>query len=240
MAFTPGQQLSAVYGETVLLIGAAQTGQLVQADVTGSANNYNVIGNLGCLRIPPIAALTATPMAGNPPLTVNFTGAASSTPNPCTTIASYTLDFGDGSAPVTQASPAFSHTYNNVGDYAARLTVTDSAGQVSDPRAPLVWSVDHRPPVARSPLVRSRLRKYLGEFSNGCAKRHTVGMALAHDDEHAHDHDHDHDRPHEHAHDLGVIAEQDRRLHRIPPTMRHHNIVNSLEQRASGDSSEAD
>lgn len=133
VAFTPGQQLSAVYGETVLLVGAAQTGQLVQADVTASTNNYNVIGNLGCLQIPPIAALTANPMAGTPPLTVNFSAAASSDPNPCSTIVSYTLDFGDGSAPVTQSSPSFTHIYNNFGDYPARLTVTDSFGQKSIP-----------------------------------------------------------------------------------------------------------
>ena len=131
VAFTPGQQLTGVYGETVLLVGVAQTGQLVQTDVTSTTGNYKVIGNLGCLQIPPIAALSATPMTGNAPLTVNFSAAASSDPNPCTTIASYTLDFGDGSQPVTQSSPLFMHTYNNAGDYPARLTVTDSAGQSS-------------------------------------------------------------------------------------------------------------
>jgi PKD repeat protein len=133
VAFTPGQQLTNVYGETVLLAGAAQTGEPVQADVTASTATYNIIGNLGCLQIPPVAALTATPMSGNPPLTVNFSAAASTDPNPCTSIASYTLDFGDGSAPVTHSSPSFQHTYNKFGDYPARLTVTDSAGQSSIP-----------------------------------------------------------------------------------------------------------
>jgi PKD repeat protein len=131
VAFTPGNQLTSVYGETVLLVGAAQTGQLVQADVTSNTTNYKITGNLGCLQIPPIAALTATPMTGNAPLMVNFSGAASTDPNPCTTIVSYTMNFGDGSAPVTQSSPLFTHTYNNFGDYPARLTVTDSQGQKS-------------------------------------------------------------------------------------------------------------
>jgi PKD repeat protein len=87
-------------------------------------------------------------MSGTPPLSVDFSGAASSDANPCTTIASYTLDFGDGSTPVTRTvaqfganASQFTHTYNNAGDYPARLTVTDSAGQISD-KAQVVVSVN--------------------------------------------------------------------------------------------------
>src|SRR5205814_5230413 len=49
----------------------------------------------------------------------------------CGTINSYTLDFGDGTTPVTQSSPSFNHTYNAPGDYPARLTVSDTAGHAS-------------------------------------------------------------------------------------------------------------
>jgi len=100
---------------------------------------YTTKGNLACLDVRPTAVLTASPMSGPPALLVNFSGAASSDANPCTTITSYTLDFGDGSAPVTRTiaqfggnASQFTHTYNNTGDYPARLTVTDSAGQTSN------------------------------------------------------------------------------------------------------------
>jgi hypothetical protein len=45
----------------------------------------------------------------------------------CGTIVSYTLDFGDGSAPVTNNTGMFSHTYAD-GDFTAKLGVTDSLG----------------------------------------------------------------------------------------------------------------
>jgi len=95
--------------------------------------------------LPPIPLMTATPMSGTAPLTVNFDASASHDPDtapPPDTIASYTLDFGDGSAPVTQASPLFSHTYNGNGDFPARLTVTDSRGKPSLNDFQLVISVD--------------------------------------------------------------------------------------------------
>jgi len=139
VAFTKGTVLTGVKGQTVLLVGAAQTGQLVEADTTGADKDYTTVGNLSCLDVRPTAVVTANPMSGNAPLSVTFSGAASSTANPCTTIAAYTLDFGDGSAPVTRTvaqfganASQFSHTYHNTGDYAARLTVADSAGQASD------------------------------------------------------------------------------------------------------------
>jgi len=65
-------------------------------------------------------------------LTVNFTGAGSTDPDPGDSIASYTFNFGDGSPAVTQSSPTISHTYNKEpGQYTASLTVTDSHGLAS-------------------------------------------------------------------------------------------------------------
>jgi PKD repeat protein len=76
-------------------------------------------------------------------LNVNFDGSASFEPfGACGTINSYTLDFGDGSPPVTQSSPLFSHTYNNVGFYPARLTVSNTLGQASVNQAQVVISVE--------------------------------------------------------------------------------------------------
>src|SRR5262249_26187008 len=41
-------------------------------------------------------------------------------------IASYTFDFGDGTAPVTQPAPTATHQYAQPGTYALQVTVTDS------------------------------------------------------------------------------------------------------------------
>ena len=143
-----GTTLTAVQGETVLLVGAVGTGQLVTTDSTGNDKNYTTIGNLGCVATPPIAVLTGSPLSGPPGTTVNFSGAASTDPNPCTTIASYTMNFGDGTSETRTVAqhgaanaPLFSHTYNQPGFYSATLTVTDSAGQVSTNPAQLVIEI---------------------------------------------------------------------------------------------------
>src|SRR5205814_3113381 len=76
---------------------------------------------------PPTAVLTANPTSGSPPLTVNFDGSRSYDPDPGDSIVNYTFKFGDG-AQTTGNTSTVSHTYNNVGTYAATLTVTDSHG----------------------------------------------------------------------------------------------------------------
>jgi PKD repeat protein len=123
------------------IAGLTQLGTQSVDTTTGPAA-YTTAGNLACSTQLPVAVLTASPLSGRAPLAVNFNATQSHTGNACATIASYTLDFGDGSAPVTQASPQFSHIYNSAGFYAARLTVTDTAGQVSDNLAQIVITVD--------------------------------------------------------------------------------------------------
>jgi hypothetical protein len=131
--WVPGLQITNIQGKTFQRAGGIITGVKVNKAATTGDGTYTTKGNLACLDVRPQAVLLANPQAGSAPLTVNFDASTSTDANPCTSIASYTMDFGDGTAPVTQTSPAFSHTYNNGGDYAARLTVTDSAGQLSDP-----------------------------------------------------------------------------------------------------------
>jgi hypothetical protein len=134
-----GTKLKHVRGTTVLLAGVflevVQTTGVFPETATGCPTclDYTRIGNVaGCNTAIPLAVLTASPLTGNASLNVNFDGSASNEPfGACGTINSYTLDFGDGSAPVTQASALFSHTYTTPGDYAARLTVHDTAGHVS-------------------------------------------------------------------------------------------------------------
>jgi cytochrome c len=79
----------------------------------------------------PTAVLSATPTSGNAPLTVNFSGSGSYDPDAGDSVASYTFDFGDGSAVVTQAAPTISHIYNTANSYIAYLRVADSHGLAS-------------------------------------------------------------------------------------------------------------
>ena len=131
--WVPGLNITNIQGKTFQRAGGIITGVKVNKASTTGDGTFTTKGNLACLDVRPQAVLTATPQSGPTPFTTNFDASLSTDANPCTTIVSYTLDFGDGTAPVTQSSPTFSHTYNNVGDYPARLIVTDSAGQKSDP-----------------------------------------------------------------------------------------------------------
>ena len=137
-SFGPGTVLATVKADTQLLVGAAGTGLLEPIDSSGSAS-YTVKGNLFCApNNPPMAVLTATPTSGKAPLAVAFDGSKSTDPDTgLDTVASYTFNFGDGSAAVTQAGPSVSHTYAKAGTYAATLTVKDSRGMSSTNAAKL-------------------------------------------------------------------------------------------------------
>jgi hypothetical protein len=80
-------------------------------------------------------------IGGPAQLLVDFSGSTSADPDAEDTIAEYTFDFGDGTAPVTQASPAISHTYTDPGFYQATLTVKDSRGKASANAAGVVIQV---------------------------------------------------------------------------------------------------
>jgi PKD repeat protein len=71
---------------------------------------------------PPTVVARATPDAGAPPLTVEFTGSDSSDPDDDEL--TFDWDFGDGSGHSSEADPV--HLYEELGEYTARLTVTDS------------------------------------------------------------------------------------------------------------------
>ncbi len=75
----------------------------------------------------PIAIVSATPISGEAPLTVSFTG--SGTAFGGATITNYAWDFNnDGVTDSNKASD--SHTYNTPGNYKATLTVVDSNNKV--------------------------------------------------------------------------------------------------------------
>jgi PKD repeat protein len=78
----------------------------------------------------PSAALVATPLSGDAPLTVSL-DASSSTDIDGDAIQSYTFNFGDGTPNITQASPQVSHVYTSAGNFTASVTATDPNGAAS-------------------------------------------------------------------------------------------------------------
>ena len=79
----------------------------------------------GCLQSGPQAQFTATPSSGYPPLSIEFSAAASFSPSG--EIISYAWAFGDGE---TATGIEASHTYLERGVYSVTLTVTDSEGNL--------------------------------------------------------------------------------------------------------------
>jgi PKD repeat protein len=124
-------------------------------DGLGYTGSYTVDNNQVCRpNAPPVAVLTASPLSGQAPLTVHFDGSGSFDPDtapPADTITNYHFDFGDGSA-ANQSTPTIDHTYNNSGDYPARLTVTESrGGLMSTNPAQVVISVHSAPTPTPTP-----------------------------------------------------------------------------------------
>ena len=155
-ARNPGTRLSSIGGNTYLLVGAG-AGLLETVQTTGVTGTYTRVGNVSCSNKPPIADFAANPVSGNAPLVVSFDASASREPaGACGAINSYTLDFGDGSAAITQSSPNFTHTYNSPGSYPARLIVADSVGQVStNPAEQIITVASSAAPALSS--VKSRM-----------------------------------------------------------------------------------
>lgn len=93
----------------------------------------------------PTAEITANPLSGDPPLTVNFSGSGSSDADG--TLVSYAWNFGDGSPVQSGASFTTSHRYTAVGTYSAVLTVTDNQGATGEASSSLIV-VGNPPPTA--------------------------------------------------------------------------------------------
>jgi len=88
------------------------------AGQTGSASMTVNVAN------PLSVTFSADKTSGNVPLTVTFTFSVSGGFTPYT----ITLDPGDGSAPIQNPTSPRSYTYNKVGTFTAKLTVTDALG----------------------------------------------------------------------------------------------------------------
>jgi PKD repeat protein len=133
-----GDALTVARGETRLLIGGAGTGLITVIDDSVPAE-YTVVTNQSCApNRPPVAALAATPLMGYAPLEVDFDASGSSDPDPGDSVTSFSFELGDGSAAVSQAAPALSHTYAEPGNFVASVVVTDEHGAPSQNTAEVV------------------------------------------------------------------------------------------------------
>jgi PKD repeat protein len=137
----PGQRLAALNARSFLLApDAGPKGQAAASDITDNGE-YRLYGNAFCqVNNPPTAAMTASPLRGTAPLTVNFDASASSDRDG-DAISLYTFNFGDGSPDVKQSSPRVSHTYSSPGNYFATLAVTDSHNAQSNNEASVAIEV---------------------------------------------------------------------------------------------------
>jgi PKD repeat protein len=102
---------------------------------------------------PPTAALSITnsltksAVTGSVPTPASITASTAGSTDPDGTIAASTINFGDGSAPVSGSSA--SHTYSTAGTYTITGTVTDNLGATASQSASIVISSStNLPPVA--------------------------------------------------------------------------------------------
>ena len=122
-------------------------------DSLAFTGTYTVRSNQLCSpEGPPVAMVQAIPSAGCAPLSVAFDGSRSYDPDG-DSIASYTFNFGDGTAPLTQSSPTTAHSYSSGGNYLATLQVTCSRNASSSKAAQAAISISPPPaaPVISAP-----------------------------------------------------------------------------------------
>ena len=135
-------------------IGAGATALYDQMpDSLAFTGTYTVRSNQLCSpEGPPVAMVQAIPSAGCAPLSVAFDGSRSYDPDG-DSIASYTFNFGDGTAPLTQSSPTTAHSYSSGGNYLATLQVTCSRNASSSKAAQAAISISPPPaaPVISAP-----------------------------------------------------------------------------------------
>jgi glucose/arabinose dehydrogenase len=123
----------------------------VDLDMSADGNLYYLsvwggtiqkISYVGTANRAPNAVATANPTAGTRPLLVSFSGDGSFDPDGDSLV--YTWDFGDGT---TAVGKNLEHTYNQNGQFTAKLTVSDGNGG-SDVVNDIIITVGNEQPVA--------------------------------------------------------------------------------------------
>ncbi len=126
-------------------LGAGPDGCLWYIKYTGGAELRRIC-NTAAVNLPPVAVASQSVQYGPGPLSVSFSGAASSDPEGGAI--THQWDFGDGSPISTAVSPVhvFQAPPGAPTMYTVTLTVTDNTGQQAS--ASLVVSVNNTPPIA--------------------------------------------------------------------------------------------
>jgi PKD repeat protein len=101
------------------------TGSTNPVDITMNSNKYITANFVPEPPKAPVAVISALPISGEAPLAVNFDGSSSSDPDG--NIEKYEWDF-ENNGIVDAQGVTTSYTYNDVGTYTAKLTVTDNQG----------------------------------------------------------------------------------------------------------------
>jgi PKD repeat protein len=155
IAFGDGTTVNTSSGSHTYSVAGTYTVRATATDSNGQSGSATatVVVNTAPVNQPPVARLTATPSSGTAPLNVNASAAASSDPDG--TIASTSINFGDGT--VVNAVTA-SHSYSVASNYTVTATVTDNGGlksststTVSVTAAPL----PNQPPIAKLSVTSS-------------------------------------------------------------------------------------
>ncbi len=133
LALDPGGVIER--NETLDITGLALPGK-VSVTATSPKNTYEV--HFWLKETPPIAAFTASPLAGKEPLNVRFTDLSNNSPK------SWKWNFGDG-ATSTLRNP--NHTFA-AGSYTVTLTVTNSGGSDESIGNGVIEVIPKTPPVA--------------------------------------------------------------------------------------------
>lgn len=115
-------EFSEAYVDHHYLRSGTYTATLTAIDSTSASDSATITFTLAEM---PVAKVTVDTAYGTAPLTVNFDGSGS-VGGPT----NYTWRFGDGSPNVTGVSST-SHTYNDPGNYRARLRVRDAKGNMN-------------------------------------------------------------------------------------------------------------
>jgi PKD repeat protein len=128
----------------------------------GSVGQYTLAGTTQATASqPPTAVLTANPVSGIAPLTVNFNAAGSTDADG--SIVSYAWNFGDGGSQ-TGGSTA-QRLYSTPGTYTATVTVTDNSGLTGSKSV----TINVNPQVAAPTMSVAGITMSLRTFWNGSA-----------------------------------------------------------------------
>ena len=117
--------------------------ELTVSDGGGLTDTDMVTITVSGVNEPPVAVAEATPLTGDAPLEVEFTGSSSTDDFG---IIGYLWDFKDGGPTSAEADPV--HTFTSPGTYVVELTVSDGGGLTDTDMVTITVSGVNQPPVA--------------------------------------------------------------------------------------------